>query len=279
MIIHGLQPLPADERDLKHDVVFGSIFLPEEYCIPNMKVKDQGNSDLCSAFSTSSASEVQEGVELSPEYAFAKGKEISGNPKVWGNDLRTAAKAHVKYGCIEAKQSPYNILKDDRDVIANYESWNMELDYDAIFHAKKSYFSVNNTMEAIKQAIYQNKMPVVTGALWRMTWTYSPGGIIPTEYERDGFGHAFLWKGWKRLDGKEYLIAHLSNGTNIGDRGCFYFPKEVVEKECTFGNFVFTDLSKETAQYYHDNKIQVQMNWLEQMYAILKNLLASIAKK
>ena len=275
MIREGLKILPKDERDFKHHVVFrtGALTLPTEFCLDGLTVKDQGDTDFCSAFATSTANGSQYPADLCPEYAFAKGKEISGDPDAYGQELRTACKAHINYGCILASINPFPFETTLRSTIADWTKWNPSLDISAILYRQGSFFSVNPTLADIKQAIYQQKSPVVTGMSFRQSWIMAPGGVIPETYEDGGSGHAFLFKGVKIINGKEYLIAHLSNGTNIGDNGIFYFSDAVVQKEATFGNFVFTPLPKDSAQYYNNNKISVYQSWLSQMLTILKNML------
>lgn len=41
-------------------------------------------------------------MELEPGYSFAASKEISGDPDSWGQNLRDACKAHIKYGGLPA---------------------------------------------------------------------------------------------------------------------------------------------------------------------------------
>ena len=94
MITGGLNKLKKDSRDF----IFGAIFpkvdiskLPKSYYLHTLGVKHQGNTDMCAAFSTAVISELQEKVELSPEYLFAKAKQIIGEWNAWGLSLREIA--------------------------------------------------------------------------------------------------------------------------------------------------------------------------------------------
>ena len=110
----GLTKLPGDARDFSHEAVFGSIALDD---IPNtdffvsepLDIKDQGNSSMCAAFAVASVSEDQERVKLSPEFIFAKAKEIEGNFTTWGMNLRDICKVLVKIGAIEKSQAPFEL--------------------------------------------------------------------------------------------------------------------------------------------------------------------------
>ena len=103
----GLQPLPKDDRDISLGAIFKSeLKLPPMIdfdVAPTLKVKNQDvvpNSDLCTAFTASSVSEAQEGVELSPEHAFAEIKRLLGDWRGYGSDLRTPCKGATKVGFV-----------------------------------------------------------------------------------------------------------------------------------------------------------------------------------
>jgi|TARA_Y100000034_G_scaffold50782_1_gene62518 hypothetical protein len=105
----GLRPTPEDKRDFELSAVFGAVKeLPDEdFVIGEPKIKNQRRTDFCTAYASCLVSEYQEGVELSPEYAFMKAKKAKGSWRSWGCDLRTLCKIHVKVGVIEQKDSPY----------------------------------------------------------------------------------------------------------------------------------------------------------------------------
>ena len=141
----GLQKLEKDKRDfsLGKIVAYPALSeLPENFEHTPFKVKDQGSSDFCAAFASTSASELQEGVELSPEFLFAMSKQISGNVNAWGQDLRSIAKAHVKIGCIEKTQAPYSLDTQSVEFLRDPKNWPTDLDNEALVHAKQSYWSV-----------------------------------------------------------------------------------------------------------------------------------------
>ena len=248
IISEGLLELPWDSRDFN----LGKIdevkirAMPVSYEIEDLLVESQGSTDFCTGFAITKASEVQEGMRLNPLYQFAKTKEISGNWDRWGANLRDACKSAVKFGSIEQSIAPYDITTPRKDL--HWEKWDIDYDTEAMKHRKKSYFSVDrgDVYEDIKYALWKYNSPVMTGTMWRHAWTRSEDGIIPEYYTPEGFGHAFLFTGWKVIEGTEYLIAHSSNGIFIGDEGRFYFPKHTVEREIgRYGLFVFIDLDPE----------------------------------
>ncbi len=100
----------------------------------------------------------------------------------------------------------------------------------------------------------------MTGAKWKNEWNGAKNAIIPmTVHGTGGFGHAFIFNGFTEKDGKDYLIASLSNTENLGDKGKFYFSQEVVEKEIgKYGVMMFVDLDPE--------EVKKQWTWYQKLY-------------
>jgi len=251
----GLKPLPQDQRDIK----FGAIFkpldlskLPYRWIVKEpLTIKDQMETDFCTACASTAVSEDQELIIFSPEWQFAVAKQ---GDLGWGCDLRQMAHSLIKYGSLPMDYSPYAFGERTRDFMADYANWQPELERVAKPYRKKSYAFIDpyigtDLFDTIRIVLYKGKS-VFTGALWRDSWTYAAGGLIPKEYEANGFGHAFKIMGY---DGGN-LILQLSNGTDIGDKGLFYMPREVANKELTFGCVTFTDIDKDELDYrqrYH----------------------------
>lgn len=256
----GLLPTPKDIRDYKYEKVFGAVEkLPEEdfMVAEPLEIKDQKDDDSCVGRATATVSELQEGMPCSGEYQFAKIKQIEGDWQTYGSDLRIGAKSAVKFGSLPNEKVPDKIKNVSRNEFANWENWNFMSDLVAAQHKKQSYFRINqigyaDLFDSLRGAMWQQKKykrTILTGALWRQSWTEAKNGIIPTEYEEGGFGHAFAFIGQKRISGlagdELYLVAQLSNGKEIGDNGLFYFPRDVINRECVYGNFMFIDKDPE----------------------------------
>lgn len=254
----GLKKLPADSRDFSVGAIYAPVDvseIPDDFSLGKLKVKDQGNSDFCGAFATTSASELQEGVELNPLWQFAQIKKLMGEWESWGADLRQACASLVKAGSIrEGLDEVLPTMESPRDTIANWKNW-PDLSDEANKFRKQSYFSVSkggykDLFDAIQGEMWRNresKRGVIVGALWRPEWITAENGVISQEYGKEGFGHAFLFTGKKTIDGVPYLVAHLSNG-DIGDNGEFYFSRAVVNKEIgKYGVFMYQDM--DTAYY------------------------------
>jgi len=279
----SLQPLPKDPRDFPLGAVFPQINLhevpAEDFVVATpLLIKDQGETDFCSAYALTSVSEDQEGEELLPEYQFYRTKQIAGNPDEWGANLRDACKSATKYGSLPL--NGFLICKGlTRSKLLIPEQWPAHADDVAIVHKKETYFEVEgryDTFDNIRTALWQHhadKCSVLTGCLWRTEWLDASDGIIGENYGDNGFGHAFKIFGQKTIKGKMYLMAQLSQGDAVGDGGIFYLSREIVNKEIgDFGIYMFKDISKEDAQYYLENKITEKSNFFDWLKTLFNNL-------
>lgn len=256
----GLKKLPEDKRDFSLAGLYIQCNLnevPGNFIVKEPLVwKDQKETDFCSAYAVTEVSEDQEETELLEEYQFFKTKVImGGDMSAWGADLRAACKAPVSYGSLPKKgYEKYSGLA--RESVVDPRTWPQELDRIAVKHKKQTFFDATkgryDLFDNLRTHLWQHrgeKCTIVTGAAWRSLWTNAEGGIIPKTQVAGEFGHAFKLYGSKIINGEPYLIAQLSNGQDIGDRGKFYFPRDVINREFKgYGAFMFKDLSRETAE-------------------------------
>ena len=240
---YGLRELPKDNRDFP---LGAFTVLPELSELPDefehttpFPIKNQGDTDYCSAYSSCGASELQEDVELYPEYSFALSKDISGNIEEWGQDLRSACKAHLK-GAIPMPPEPQN--GDLRDLYSYPPAW-LHL---AKKHAKKSYFKItgnigDDSFDAIKKSIWkyrEEKRGIMIGVIW--SWRVSD--YILNAPQASGFGHAIYIAGWDN-DG---LIAVNSYGESAGHNGKHRVTREVINAFVPrYGAYMFLDYDPE----------------------------------
>lgn len=260
--INSLRPTPKDERDFKLGAIVGHAIpadLPDEYSVADpIVIKDQGNTDMCTAYALTAVSEDEEGVALDPFFTFGATKFITGDRDEWGADLRSACKSAVfqkkgPWGCLEAKDlskltEPANQVI--RDEAAEWEHITSEEEIEARKHAKKSYFSVvdgeGDIFDDMRSALWQTrveKRSIFTGCNWRSVWTHS-GPIIETAPSGQTFGHAVKAFGWRG----EYMKLQLSNGKSIGDQGIFWINRLALNQAFTFGAFTFLDMPREDAE-------------------------------
>lgn len=272
----GLLPLPKDIRDFSHSRVFGSVAtndLPiEDFLVETpLEIKNQDInyfSDFCAVYAGTEVSEDQEGIVGVPEYSFAKAYQILGISPIgqFGLNLRDACNAFYQYGYLPRTHDPFacnTVNRPPRDFIATYTNWPKELDAIAAQYKEASYFAVDgphDMFDNLRSVMANNlsyRKSIITGCIWRQSWTMALGGIIPETYETNGTAHAFKIFGQKIINGIIYLVAQLSDGELIGDNGKFYFPRSVVNAEFTFGAFTFQNIPKEEAIWHIANSVQV----------------------
>lgn len=282
----GLNPLPANpggREDISHARVFGVLGAAE---IPGysfdvaepMIIKDQKSLDFCTGFADSSVNEDQEHEEMDPLWQFAAIKRIMKDPKPWGADLRSAGMALVTYGSLPQRMAPYKIDEKDRDFLADWKNYPISTWNYALRHKKQTMFFVDGPHDLygnIIMTLWQNrveKRSVLLGVKWRYTWNTAPGGIIPDSgWENDkGEGHCVKGFGQALINGKLYLKVQNSWGTDVGDRGVFYFPREVVNSEFgPFGQITFKDMDPEDAHYMNERNITVSDSRLKKFWKAL----------
>lgn len=255
---NSLKILPKDPRDFNLGAVFPQIDIKKvpttDFIVTTpLVIKNQGETDYCSAYALTSVSEDQEGIEFIPEYQFFRIKEISGKPKEWGADLRDACRSATDYGSLPVRYWPKKELT--REEINDRRTWPSSSESVGRLYKKESYFSIKgkyDVFDNIRCALYQHradKCTILTGALWRQSWLDSSTGILPPIYEDDGFGHAFKIFGQKVIKEQMYLMAQLSQGEEVGDKGIFYLSREIVNKEIgPFGIFMFKDVPREEVE-------------------------------
>jgi hypothetical protein len=262
---YGLQRTPGDERDFPFEKVFGAarpVELPREYFVNKpIAVKDQGeDTDMCAAYAASSVSEDQELTLLDPFYTFARTKQIMNDKDSWGADLRSTCKAAVKYGFREAGQSHlFDIEKastpDIRDQIVHWEDYSAQDDRYAAEHRKQSFFSVGSVgdvFDGMRSALYQGReeeRSVLTGIEWLPSWDQAKNGLVTKFGEGQKYGHAIKIFGWEVFRAEPYLLAQLSNGESIGDKGIFRLSRQVINLGCRYGAFTFSDMPRVEAEY------------------------------
>lgn len=272
VIADALKPRTKDKRDISHTRLYGAQPLSE---IPSgdffvgdpLEIKNQDinyQSDYCASYAAAEVREDQRGITFVPEYTFAKARQLLNDVEEYGLELRDVCMAAIKFGFLERQYDPFHcdtVDRPDRNHIANWKNWSEELDMLAWEHAPNSFVDVDgpyDTFDNFRAFLWKNKMnsrSIITGVKWRGSWTYAEGGYIDTntyDPNEKGSGHALKIFGQMQAKGKIWLVAQLSNGSEVGDKGIFYFSREVINLEFTpFGAYAFSDAKKEYAQYHH----------------------------
>jgi len=247
----GLRDTPRDDRDFNlgaYTSLPDLSELPESFELKPLRTENQGDTDFCSAYMSTGMSELQEGVELDPWWSFAVSKKISGGLDDWGQDIRSALKAHLKpYGAIE--HTPVSITATEARDINN---WNDNLFDEAKKHRKQSYFKVNGRGESfdiVKKAIWKyrdEKRAVGTGLIW--SWNLNQAILEGTQDY--GFGHAVYILGWE----KEHMVIQNSYGDTGTGGGRHLVARETINHFVKrYGAWMFIDEDP--------NKIKSTFSW------------------
>ena len=278
---YGLQKLPLDLNrfSLGKVVAYPKLNeLPDTFEIEPLFVHDQQSSDFCAAFSGVSASEEQEGVELSPEYVFAMSKELTGDVEAWGQHLDAIAKTLVKVGAIEKKDAPYSVDNQTPEFLRNPKNWDEGLKIKALEHVKGSYmdckgpYSAYDNLRAVAY-LYRNekKFPFLG-----MEWSYGTNEAY-LEEPRGGYGHAIRMCGWRTVNGKRYLSIVNSYGKNAGDNGKFYLSEEIINTYVPiYGAEILTDI---TPEEYRSRLQSFGQSWIIRALKKIIEVLGLVAEK
>jgi hypothetical protein len=274
----GLRDTPEDHRDFRLGAIVSLPALselPESFSLPTLGVKDQGATDFCAAFATSTLSEIQEGIELSPEFQFALGKVISGDVDEWGLDLRSVLKGVVKLGSLPQAIAPYSLKNQSPEFMRAIGNWPEVLVAKSSPYKKQSYFEITGPYDHydnIRAAIWKfrnQKQGVLSGLIWQ--WPLDATFLDAISDE--GFGHAIPYIGWT----EKGLLLQNSGGVQAGLRGCHIVSRATVNHFVSqFKAYMMVDLSPADAEYLIQNGIKIEDNWLVGLFKALGNLIKLI---
>lgn len=263
---HGSGPVTDDKRDFQHSEIFGATgsmlkSLPQRLGRKPIKIKDQKDTNFCTAFSTSTASEFQEGIEFSPEFQAAKIGEKSGRTIVDGADPRMALEAARIFGSAPQDKVEWSLANKTPDFLANWDNWPQPLDLLAYPFEKQSYFRIDtgpfdpfdNIKLALSQAFGDNGIGIAF-TLWKGdNWNYAPGGFVDSFAGEIGGFHAYNYLDFDETYKKtEVLTVQNSVGTEYGDQGLQHFTRDVVN--AIYNNplgsaaYIFRDLSPDVVR-------------------------------
>lgn len=258
----GLKSTPKDSRDYHYKKTFGAavVPLPAEYIVGVTPIKNQLESWFCTAFGSAILAELEDNAEFSPEWFFAKEKELSGSSLSEGEDIRTPFKTGTKYGFLPQNLAQNSVLTQTPIFLASSQNWPFSDDLGAAPYKKKSYFRVDGNFQEVKQVLYQNKdakRAIGTGINWYDDWNEAPSGVVPQSFTQLGGGHFIPIIGWKTINGIEYMVIQNSWGPDVGDKGYYYFSEKIFNKIFTQPMFMFVDLDNTVVPKTLGNPLQI----------------------
>lgn len=270
-----------DPRKFSWKKKFGSIGELPSYdfdVIKPLETKDQQYSQICVAATVATACEAQFGMIIDELFQYAATKKIEGSINFNGSDPVDGCKSATKIGCLDKKDAPFDLLSPEYNDLSKYKQelilkagTKKEFSFYNVDGEKDKFDSIRATMV---MSMYSNfRTPVMVGAFWRQSWIGSQGGIITTNNPSESStSHEFLIIGQatKIIDGKPTMClkAHLSSSVNVGDKGCFYFPREIANKFLFALAFGPGNPEDNKTQLW--NMFQKIYNYIYEMYLKLK---------
>lgn len=225
---------------------FGSVFdnlkaMPKEGLGRRPQwVKDQGDTNYCTAYGVSSASEYQEGIELSPEYQAAREGQLAGSPIVNGCDMRTALSSAVKFGALP---SPAPLRFPDTE--GEHDGWikpalpqsfPSALDSQAEPHKKGSYYAVTfggredlDAFDSARVALWfghPTNAVIIAGGFWFNEFNYPQKSGLVGNPTKPITRHCYLIIAWKIIEGIEVIGIQSPQGKDHGDGGLIWLTRE-----------------------------------------------------
>ncbi len=226
---------------ISHENTFGSsLVFPVTLGRTPQYIKDQQNSDYCTAAARSAAASYLLGKEVSFEYQTAKEGELNNSPIYNGTTPNIADGVGSNYGYLPDEQSPLHFLTDGWIKPAEWQNYPPTLDGQAIVNAQGQPFDVNPDYDSIKSALLQGSLDnavVVANGFWYNEWQNPAAGIVPTPSNSPLTRHSYIFIDWRTIGTTEYLVAQLSQGPYFGDGGLFYMSKAVVNTAFANPNF------------------------------------------
>ncbi len=226
-----------------------------------IKILNQLDLDFCTAFTTAELQKAIFAGDVDPFYQFAKIKQIRGEWNQYGANLRDAAQSVTKYGSLPLLKAPFTHATGSpedktRDFLANWTNYPSALDAIASKEKDLGYFTVDgpyDVFDNIRSVLWMHRperRAVSFGLFWHNEWTEVPNGIIPTVMPTgaNGGGHNMAIVGQKTINGTMYLVFQQSWGPNAGDKGFYYFPRNIVDQlaQVGYGAYTFSRFEKST---------------------------------
>lgn len=209
-------------------------------------INDQGISDYCTAFAVSEAIGNQTGVPMAPEAQTAIEGKIDGAPIFGGTSPHTALTGGVT-AAVPKTLCFFTFQQNGWQLPAEWGQYPTDPSVLGASNKRSSYYSVTfggpddmSAFDSIKLALWDAKndvppnMPnaftsVVAFGFWYAEWNGAGSdGIAPQQVTPAITRHAYLFIDWITINGVDYLIAQLSQGTGFGKGGLVLFTRAEV---------------------------------------------------
>ena len=235
---------PKDSRDYLLSDIQAPVELPEEYTLRDKMtpVETQDGLGICYAMAACAIGAYWEKKNLSERFVVHNTKTISGMWGLQGDYFRNAVKAYCDYGAPLETDYPNDFSLTWEQFSKNEPP--IEVVNKALENRGGNYWRVDPTIENIKQAVFQNKAPVLIGMGWYGNYQPVDGKLPPADFTNQVGGHAVTCVGWtyKKLWFKN------SWGAGWGDSGYFYIPFDEFDKYSLWDCWIVLDLEPQVLE-------------------------------
>lgn len=232
-------------KNFSHHRLFGTLSpaqLPLTLGRVRREVENQKNTLRCTGYGSALNGGYIHNMRMHPDWQAAQIGQLQGESvDVSGGDPNAAMRSERDCGYLPFMLDTIHSLDSNTIENSGWKSFDPALDVHALDNRVAGFVSVDGPLDIfddIKSALYaaydratQTGACVQAFGKWYGEW-YPQGGIIPTNYNTTNFGyHHWLFIDFCSINGVSYLVAHNSGGESIGDKGFFYFPRDVVNRE------------------------------------------------
>ncbi len=193
---------------------------------------------------------------------------MSGDIDEAGQDLRTALRAHVKYGAVPKTLTDLSLDNHDQSFLRRISSWPAGLFVSARAQKKKAFVKITGPydhFDNIRATIYKfslEKRAVVMGLIWN--WSLQEE--ILDGGSDVGSGHAICSIGWQEMG----LVLQNSYGLSAGVDGCHIITRKTVNLNVEkYGAYMFVDLSPDEVAWMLEHGIKLEDNWFKAIFKAL----------
>lgn len=210
-----------------------------------MSVENQKDTEFCTAYQVSKARAYSVGIDMSPEFQVALEGEYVGSAITDGTYPHIAMNAARVNGALPKQFSIFSLEKNGPDFIADWMNWPSSLFGIARPYAPHSPYAVGHgtgdMFDNIRGALFNafqagETEPVLAYGNWYREWNAAANnsllaGYMPVPSSAAISLHAYLFVDWiTDPSGNIWLVAHLSQGEEFGDKGFLYFDRATINK-------------------------------------------------
>lgn len=241
-------------------------------------IKDQGPTNYCTAAARSASGSYLWDQEMSFEWQTGKEGQVLGQPIFNGTDPNTADAASEEYGFLPDKDCPLKFSTSGWEIPAEWQEYAVSLDQEGKLYTGFAPYNVYPDYDSIKQALFQGNADgaiVIANGFWFQSWNNPIGGIVPTPGDSPTTRHSYTFIDWKTINGQEYLVAQLSQGTALGDNGLLYISENAVNT--AFKNPAFNGLGCTIYRKGATNPIQTEISLYQRLVMLLGEIVGLIS--